>query len=72
MVSNQARQDNQEAEIEDLRNQIHQVMQDGIMLRTKVYSGTQAFQLTITPYYSEKRQVQGALILFENVDDLSS
>ena len=56
----------------DLRNQIHQVMQDGIMLKTKVHAGAQAFQLTITPYYSEKRQVQGALILFESVDDGSS
>jgi hypothetical protein len=47
-------------------------MQDGIMVKTKVHAGAQAFQLTITPYYSEKRQVQGALILFENLDDGSS
>lgn len=53
----------------DLRNQIYQVMQDGIMLKTQVLSGSISFQLTITPYYSEKRQVQGALIIFENHDD---
>lgn len=53
----------------DLRSQIHQVMQDGIMIKTQVQSGAQTFQLTITPYYSEKRQVQGALMLFEGSDD---
>jgi two-component system CheB/CheR fusion protein len=53
----------------DLRNQIHQVMQDGIMLKATVQSSVHAYQLTITPYYSEKRQVQGALILFESTSD---
>lgn len=52
-------------EVDDLREKIIQVIDKGIIQQVSVKSGNKSYWLNITPYYIDKRMIEGVLLVFK-------
>jgi two-component system CheB/CheR fusion protein len=49
----------------DLQDKIIQVISEGVIQQVSVKSGNKSYWLTITPYYADKRMIEGVLLVFK-------